>query len=79
MYIVHQFAKVLPNQPAARKSFVQSKGLEKIQEMKQKNQDNSKLQEYIMTINSCYPAEIVQYYTPNYSETLLEKLDNYQR
>ena len=37
----------------------------------------SKLQEYIATINSCYPPEIVQYYSPNYSETLLAKLDTF--
>jgi hypothetical protein len=30
-YIVHQFAKVLPNHPQARKSFVQSRGLQRIQ------------------------------------------------
>lgn len=75
-YIVHQFAKVLPNQPAARKSFVQSRCLEKIQEMKTEDK-TSKLQEYINTINQCYPSEIVQYYTPNYSETLLKQLDDY--
>lgn len=76
-YVVHQFAKVLPNQPPARKSFVQSRGLEKIQELKSDDK-NSKLQEYISTINSCYPPEIVQYYSPNYSETLLAKLDNFE-
>jgi hypothetical protein len=74
-YVVHQFAKVLPNQPAARKSFVQSRGLEVIQTLLTEDK-NSKLQEYIATINSCYPPEIVQYYSPNYSETLLAKLDN---
>lgn len=74
-YVVGQFAKVLPNHPSARKSFVQSRGLAKIQELK--SQDKTKLQDYIATINSCYPAEIVQYYSPNYSETLLKKLDAY--
>lgn len=77
-YVVHQFAKVLPNQPAARKSFVQSRGLEKIQELISDDK-TSKLQEYITTINSCYPPEIVQYYSPNYSETLLQKLDQFER
>lgn len=77
-YVVHQFAKVLPNQPQARKSFVQSRGLEKVQELITDDK-TSKLQEYITTINSCYPAEIVQYYSPNYSETLLAKLDSFDR
>jgi len=75
-YVVHQFAKVLPNQPAARKSFVQSRGLERVQELKASD-NNAKLQEYIQTINSVYPPEIVQYYSPNYSDQLLEKLDNF--
>lgn len=77
-YVVHQFAKVLPNQPQARKSFVQSRGLEKVQELITDDK-TSKLQEYITTINSCYPQEIVQYYSPNYSETLLAKLDSFDR
>jgi tellurite resistance protein len=77
-YVVLQFAKVLPNQPQARKSFVQSKGLERIQELKTDDQ-SSKLQEYINTINACYPPEIVQYYSPNYSQTLLDKLDDNDR
>jgi hypothetical protein len=75
-YVVHQFAKVLPNQPAARKSFVQSRGLALIQSLKTDDK-TSKLQEYISTINSCYPPEIVQYYSPNYSDTLLAKLDDF--
>lgn len=75
-YVVQQFAKVLPNHPQARKSFVQSKGLQKVQELK--TDEQSKMQEYIATINSCYPPEIVQYYSPNYSDTLLQKLDDYE-
>lgn len=72
-YIVQQFAKVLPSNVAARKSFVQSRGLAKVQELK--TEGNSKLGESIAAINQCYPAEIVQFYSPNYSETLLKKLD----
>ena len=30
-YVLHQFAKTLPNDPAAKKSFIQSGGLKKIQ------------------------------------------------
>ena len=37
----------------------------------------SKLKEYVDTINSCYPEEIVRYYSPGYSDTLMEKIDNY--
>lgn len=83
-YIVQQFAKVLPNNPAARKSFVQSRGLARIQELKSgegsgaqggDNAQHAKLQEYIATINACYPQEIVQFYSPNYADTLMQKLE----
>jgi len=75
-YVVHQFAKVLPNNPAARKSFMQSKGLARVLEMKtDESKEVSKLQEYIITIASCYPPEIIQYYSPNYHEVLVRKMD----
>lgn len=76
-YVVQQFAKVLPNDSAARKSFVQSGGLQKVQELKADEEANAGLMEYISTINNCFPPEIVQYYSPNYSETLLKKLDEF--
>ena len=30
-------------------------------------------------INVCYPEEIVRYYSPNYAQGLLQKLDTYQQ
>ena len=77
-YIIQQFAKVLPNDSQAKKSFVQSGGLQKIQELKLDEQNNSHLLEYINTINSCFPPELVQYYSPNYSNELLKKLDDFE-
>merc|ERR1719157_249314 len=74
-YVVQQFAKVLPNDLNARRSFVQSGGLQKIQEV---NADvGSKLHDYIDEINMLYPPEIVQYYSPNYAETMLKKMDEF--
>jgi HEAT repeat protein len=73
-YIIQQFAKVLPNNPQARKSFVTSRALAKIQELKNDSDKDKKLQEFILTINSCYPPEIVQFYSPGYVETLVQKL-----
>lgn len=35
----------------------------------------SELKEYIDAINSCYPEDIVNYYSPHYSTQLLQKLD----
>jgi len=75
-YVLEQFAKVLPNDPKGRKSFVTSGGLQKVQELKADETSNMDLLEYISTINNCFPPEIVQYYSPGYSETLLQKLDD---
>lgn len=75
-YIIQQFAKVLPNNAGARRSFVLSRGLQKIQELRDSD-PTGKLQEYIATINSLYPADIVQYYSPNYADTLINRLDEY--
>eukprot|EP00811_Abedinium_folium_P007245 NODE_16684_length_983_cov_3.262850.p1 GENE.NODE_16684_length_983_cov_3.262850~~NODE_16684_length_983_cov_3.262850.p1 ORF type:complete len:211 (+),score=73.93 NODE_16684_length_983_cov_3.262850:38-670(+) len=74
-YVVQQFARVLPNDISARRSFVQSGGLQKIQETKA--EVGSKLHDYIDEINMLYPPEIVQYYSPNYAETLLKKMDDH--
>jgi hypothetical protein len=37
-----------------------------------------KLTEFIVQINNCYPPEVVEFYSPNYSKTLLQKIDEYQ-
>merc|ERR1712118_12790 len=54
---------------------VQSGGLQKIQEVKA--EVGSKLHDFIDEINMLYPPEIVQYYSPNYAETLLKKMGEY--
>jgi sperm-associated antigen 6 len=76
-YVVQQFAKVLPNQPKARKSFVQSRCLARVQEIESDGGDlANELQEHIEVIKNCFPQDVVQYYAPNYSETLLQQLDD---
>ncbi|XP_044280891.1 sperm-associated antigen 6 isoform X3 [Varanus komodoensis] len=75
-HVVGQFSKVLPHDSKARRLFVTSGGLKKVQEIKA--EAGSLLQEYINTINNCYPEEIVRYYSPGYSEALLERVENYQ-
>eukprot|EP00049_Salpingoeca_infusionum_P009277 m.153437 g.153437 ORF g.153437 m.153437 type:complete len:512 (+) comp14291_c0_seq1:264-1799(+) len=74
--VVSQFAKILPGDPKARKQFVTSGGLKKIQEIK--TEEGSDLSEAILTINECFPEEIVRYYSPGYSDTLLERLDSHR-
>lgn len=90
--LVQQFAKVLPNQPASRKTFVTSRALQRIQELKSledtpvslgkeeagetstEGETGATLTEFISVINALYPAEIVQFYSPNYAETLISQL-----
>jgi hypothetical protein len=73
--VVQQFAKVLPTDQAAKKSFVQSGGLQKILEVDA--EVGSKLRDAIDSIKDLYAAvssDIVHYYTPGHAETLLKKV-----
>uniref|UniRef100_H2YJP6 Sperm-associated antigen 6 n=1 Tax=Ciona savignyi TaxID=51511 RepID=H2YJP6_CIOSA len=68
-HVVGQYSKVLPHDSKARRIFVTSGGLKKVQEIK--CDPGSALHEYITSINNCFPEEIVRYYSPGYSEALL--------
>ena len=54
-----------------------SEGLKKLQEIKAA--PGSKLRQYIDEINNLYPADIIQYYSPDYAATLMKKLDDYNQ
>ena len=71
--VVNQFAKVLPHDASARRSLVTSGGLQKMLELQP--EPESKLGELLRSIKECYPKEMVDYYSPNYSEKLLDTLD----
>jgi hypothetical protein len=80
-YVIAQFSKILPNNVTARRNFVTCGGLQRVQDIATSlnaSQENglvgTKLGEYIRVINGCYPEEIVRYYSPGYSATLLEKV-----
>ncbi|XP_056290047.1 sperm-associated antigen 6 [Pseudoliparis swirei] len=75
-HVVGQFSKVLPHDSKARRLFVTSGGLKKLQEIEA--EPGSALREHINAINNCYPEDIVRYYSPNYSEVLLAQLEHYQ-
>lgn len=75
-YVLRQFAQLLPHDVEARRSFVQSGGLQFLQELNETV--GGKLTEFIVQINNCYPPEVVEFYSPNYSKTLLQKIDEYQ-
>lgn len=68
-----QVGKVLANDPSGRAQFVHSGGLAAVQQMAEA--PGSKLKEAVEIINSSYPEEIVKYYSPSYSQQLLEKLE----
>ena len=67
-----QVGKVLGNDPGSRAAFVHSGGLAAVQHMAEA--PGSKLKEAVEIINSAYPEEIVKYYSPQYSQQLLERL-----
>ena len=69
-----QVGKVLANDPPGRSQFVHSGGLAAVQQMAEA--PGSKLKESVDIINSCYPEEVVRYYSPSYSQQLLQKLEN---
>ena len=73
-YLLSQFKKILPTDPNAKKNFVLSGGLRFIQQKHGSN--NEKLRLCIDEINTIYPQEIVQYYSPDYADTLIKKLDD---
>ena len=68
--------KVLPNDPQARRLFVTSGGLKKVQEIE--TESGTPLEEHIRAINNCYPEEIVRYYSPGYSEALLQRVESFR-
>ena len=72
-FVVHQIAKVLPNDPKGRHDFVTSGGLAAVQSLEAAA--GTQLKEHVDVIKSCYPEEIVQYYSPAYPAQLLEKLE----
>ncbi|KYM79307.1 Sperm-associated antigen 6 [Atta colombica] len=75
-YVLGQFSKILPVDARARKLFVTSGGLRKVQEIQA--EPGTTLSEYITIINSCFPEEIVRYYSPGYPDSLLEAVEQYQ-
>ncbi|XP_076680034.1 sperm-associated antigen 6 isoform X2 [Andrena cerasifolii] len=75
-YVLGQFSKILPHDARARRLFVTSGGLKKVQEIQA--DPGSALSEYIQVINCCFPEEIVRYYSPGYPDSLLEAVEQYQ-
>ena len=54
-----------------------SGGLRKILELKSTPGSDSKLKQYIEEIISQYPPEIIQFHSPDYKDTLMKKLEDF--
>ncbi len=80
--VILQFSKILPNDVAMRRQFVTSGALQRLQEVstmskKDPESASAQLDDLVNTINKCFPDEVIKYYSPGYSETLLKKVDNF--
>eukprot|EP00769_Ergobibamus_cyprinoides_P000180 gnl/Ergobibamus_cyprinoides/1174.p2 GENE.gnl/Ergobibamus_cyprinoides/1174~~gnl/Ergobibamus_cyprinoides/1174.p2 ORF type:complete len:195 (+),score=63.34 gnl/Ergobibamus_cyprinoides/1174:150-734(+) len=69
-YVIEQYAKILPGDQDARRMFVSSGGLQKVQGVDA--EPGTTLREAVEAINTCFPPEVVKYYSPDYAQTLLE-------
>lgn len=70
-YVLRQLCETLPSNAQQQKAFVSSGSLAYVQKLNQTA--GGKLQEQIETLNSIYPPDVVEYYTPGYQERLLEQ------
>ena len=80
--VILQFSKILPNDVGMRRQFVTSGALQRLQEVaslakKDPESASAQLDDLVNTINKCFPDEVIKYYSPGYSETLLKKVDNF--
>ncbi|VDK33124.1 unnamed protein product [Taenia asiatica] len=76
-YAVVQFSKLLPRNAKARRAFVVSGCLRKIQEIDA--EPGSALYTHITAINNCFPEDVVKFYSPGYPEVLLERVEAYEQ
>ncbi|BES91828.1 Sperm-associated antigen [Nesidiocoris tenuis] len=68
--------QILPNDPRARRMFVESGCLARVQAIKA--EPGSTLMELISIVNHCFPEEIIRYYSPGYPETFVDAVENYK-
>ena len=71
-HILARYAKILKDNTTEKLNFAQNGGLQKIQELKTKV--GQKVSNYIQDINALYPADIVNYYSPEYAQGLINKI-----
>ena len=78
-YVLSQIAQLLPHSLENKKDFLTSGGLKMIQGLIVDKQvlAGSNIRNYIDAINEQYPSEAILYYSPNYEEELISKLEDY--
>ena len=72
-YALAQFAALLPHDAGARKAFMATGLLQRVQELKAGAPP--KVLESMARINSCFPDEAVRFSDPGYARELLARLD----
>lgn len=72
--ILSGLAKVLACHGQARRSFIQTDCLKKLQEIK----ETPDIAIHLKTIYACFPEEVLQYLSPDYVQNLLKRLDDFK-
>ncbi|OWA53469.1 Sperm-associated antigen 6 [Hypsibius exemplaris] len=73
--VILQYCKILPHDAKSRRAFVVNGGLKYIQQLDVDR--GTPLWDAIEAVNACYPPDIVKYFSPGYTEQLLEKVDRF--
>jgi HEAT repeat protein len=73
--VVERFALILNQDTETRRAFVQSGGIQRLQELKEQADPAGDLFMHIEDVNSLYPEDLILYYTPGYARDLLMGLN----
>ena len=73
--VLAQYEKVVPVDPAMRRALVQSGGLRAVQSVPQ---SDDAIAAMVESINSNYPEEVVAYCSPDFSQTLADRIGGHK-
>lgn len=71
--MIKQLSKIVINNKEAKKNFAANEGLRKVQQIK--GEEGSKLQEAIEELVALYPKDIAQFYSSEYENVLMDKVN----
>jgi 3-methyladenine DNA glycosylase AlkD len=75
--VLLQFKKLLPNDVQARRDFVETGGLQYIQEIAEKD-EGGEVAGIVEEVNRLFPEEIVNYYSPHYAKKLMDQISDHR-